>query len=528
MKHTPKTITGLAIAAFFTVCVFAAGAAELSKPATGDETAVQLTSRQAPVLYDPFDRENPVVKLPGIALTYIKGHNRDTAIYFDGKTYLREPALTFVPAGNNWIEGTVEFWIKPSAYPPAPNNSQIILFNWNDYPNPPAGYVGDISLTPEGKIVDSCGWEWGGGNPPCITSASSVPLGTWTNVAIVWSKTEGYTRLYINNSLDAEIEMYCARGSNGIIYPWLSGYGGFTGAIDELKIYNAPMNAPFYGKQSVYTAKKPVEPYVPKPDKQGSSAVANIRDIPDFESTSRDNDFAVIIGIETYQNLPASDYSKSDAGIVKDYIKALGFPERNIEFIIDEKATLSGIMKSIEAWLPNKLKKGGKVVVYYSGHGSPNPVTGEAFIVPYDGDPNYLDVTGYPLKRLYEKLGRLQVSEVIVVLDSCFSGAGGRSVLAKGARPLVMTSQGTVLPQNMVVLSATQGSQISTSSQEKGHGIFTYYFLKALKDGKKSVSEIYEHIKPCVEDDAKSINVQQSPSINPHLDKLKGRFLLRK
>jgi hypothetical protein len=59
--------------------------------------------------------ENPVVKLPGMALTYIKGHDRDTAIYFDGKTYLREPALTFVPAGKNWIEGTVGFWVKPES-----------------------------------------------------------------------------------------------------------------------------------------------------------------------------------------------------------------------------------------------------------------------------------------------------------------------------------------------------------------------------------------------------------------------------
>ena len=261
------------------------------------------------------------------------------------------------------------------------------------------------------------------------------------------------------------------------------------------------------------------------------SAVQSDIDKPFFSKASKimgDNDYAIIIGIEGYSSLPKSDYSYDDAKLVKDYLKALGVKERNIELLTDEKATLSGIMKSIEAWLPNKLKKGGKVFVYYSGHGSPNPATGEAFLVPYDGDPNYLNVTGYPLKRLYEKLGQLQASEVIVVLDSCFSGAGGRSVLAKGARPLVMTSHSAVLPQNMVVLSATQDSQISTSSQEKGHGIFTYYFLKALKDGKKSVSEIYEHIKPYVEDDAKSINVQQSPCINPNLERLTGKFLLRK
>ena len=247
-----------------------------------------------------------------------------------------------------------------------------------------------------------------------------------------------------------------------------------------------------------------------------------------WEIIMDEKDLAVVIGIEKYQSLPKSDYSKNDAGIVKDYIKALGFQERNIEFITDEKATKSGIAKSIEAWLPNRAKKDSRVFIYYSGHGAPNPSTGEAFIVPYDGDPNYLEDTGYPLKRLYDKLGKLQVAEVIVLLDSCFSGAGGRSVLAKGARPLVMMAATGSLSSNMAVMTATQGNQISTSSPDKGHGVFTYYFLKAIKEGKKNLAEIYETIKPQVEDEAKQLNVQQSPSLNPGADKIKGRFSLRR
>lgn len=53
-----------------------------------------------------------------------------------------------------------------------------------------------------------------------------------------------------------------------------------------------------------------------------------------------------------------------------------------------------------------------------------------------------------------------------MVLDACFSGAGGRSVLAKGAGSLV-------------------------------------------------------------EDETKTLNIQQSPSISPDVEKLKGRFVLR-
>jgi len=261
------------------------------------------------------------------------------------------------------------------------------------------------------------------------------------------------------------------------------------------------------------------------------SSVKSDINTPSFGTSDRimaDDDLAVIVGIESYQNLPRSDYSSNDAKLVKQYVKALGFKERNIQVITDDKATKSSIEKSLEAWLKNRVKSSSRILFYYSGHGAPDPANGEAYLVPYDGDPNYLSITGYPLRRLYDTLGRLRAAEVTVVLDSCFSGAGGRSVLAKGARPLVMSAAPLSITSNMAVLTATQGAQISTSSSEKGHGIFTYYFLKALKDGKKNIAEIYEYLKPQVEDDAKAINVQQSPSLNPAPEEIAGRFQLLK
>lgn len=254
-------------------------------------------------------------------------------------------------------------------------------------------------------------------------------------------------------------------------------------------------------------------------------------DAPFFEATTKlmgENDVAVVIGVEKYQDLPASDFSSLDAKLVKEYLVSLGIRERNIELLLNERATQSSIRKSLESWLPNRVKKDSKVFVYYSGHGAPDPGSGEAYLVPYDGDANYLPTTGYPLKGMYEKLGTLQAAEVVVVLDSCFSGAGGRSVLAKGARPLVFMKEGPALAPNMAVLAATQGAQISTSSSEKRHGVLTYYFLKAIKDGKKDLSEIYSVIKPLVEDEAKLLNVAQTPSLTPDSEKLQGKFRLRK
>ncbi len=267
--------------------------------------------------------------------------------------------------------------------------------------------------------------------------------------------------------------------------------------------------------------------YIPKPITD-ELPPENIHEIPDFNASPRLSDIAIIIGIEEYRELPKSEYSRSDAGVIKDYLKALGFQERNITYLADASASLSDIKKSVESWLPNRVKPESTVFIYYSGHGAPDPTTGDAYIVPYDGDPNYLHETAYPLKRLYERLSKLQAAEVMVVLDSCFSGTGGRSVIASGARPLVMARETNGIGPNMAVLTSTQGTQISTSSPEKGHGLFTYYFLKAIKNDKKTFSDIYSYIKPLVEDEAKSMNVSQSPSLLPAIDSLKGRFSIRK
>ncbi|MDD5169943.1 MAG: caspase family protein [Syntrophales bacterium] len=271
------------------------------------------------------------------------------------------------------------------------------------------------------------------------------------------------------------------------------------------------------------------------PSQEVKTAVSKIVpsdiDKPVFASAEKvmgEGDMAIIIGLEQYQKLPASDYSYSDAMLVKEYFLSLGMKERNIEILTNERATYSALRKSLEAWLPNRVDKKSRVFIYYSGHGSPDPSTGEAYIVPYDGDPNYLSVTGYPLKKLYENLGKLPAEEVVIILDACFTGLGDRSVLAKGTRPLVMVADTGVLASNMAVLTATQGTQISTSSSLKGHGIFTYYFLKALKDGKRNIAEIYEYIGPRVEDEAKALNVQQRPGVSPVPAKLAGRFILRK
>jgi WD40 repeat protein len=263
---------------------------------------------------------------------------------------------------------------------------------------------------------------------------------------------------------------------------------------------------------------------VPAPP--GVSAPPDVSAPPVVSVGPRENDVAVVIGIERYKQLPRSDYSVADASLVKKYLLALGFQERNIELLVDDSATFSAMRKTLETWLPNRVKPGSRLFIYYSGHGAPDAQTGEPYLVPYDGDASYLSDTGYPLERLYTSLGKVPAAEVVVVLDSCFSGSGGRSVLAPGTRPLIVLKEPAVPRTRIAVLSSTESSQISTSSPEVGHGLFTYYFLRALQDGKKSVGDIYTYVKPQVEDAAKRRNVTQRPAFHPGPDSPMAAFTL--
>jgi uncharacterized caspase-like protein len=148
--------------------------------------------------------------------------------------------------------------------------------------------------------------------------------------------------------------------------------------------------------------------------------------------------------------------------------------------------------------------------------------------VPYDGDPSFIEQTGYSLKRLYKNLNKLPAREIIVVLDSCFSGAGGRSVLAKGARPLVMNMEKQVIHSDRIaILSAAAGNQISSTYEEKGHGLFTYFLFKGIKgesdangDNAVDLGELFNFIKPRVEQIArKQYNNEQSPQLIGSSDK---------
>ncbi len=230
--------------------------------------------------------------------------------------------------------------------------------------------------------------------------------------------------------------------------------------------------------------------------------------------------FALVIGIERYRDVPAPTGARADAERFAALAKStLGVPERNVILALDDRASRADLDKHLR-WLENNVPVGGRVYLFFAGHGAPDAASGTSYLLPYDADPADLPGTALKLSDVTARLGKTKARDVVAFLDACFSGTGGRSVIAAGTRPLVPVGKLEAAPR-VSVLAAVTGAQISGALPGGAEGLFSHYLGEALGnakadldgDGQISLRELHDWIKPRVEREAKRESREQVPSL---------------
>jgi len=277
-----------------------------------------------------------------------------------------------------------------------------------------------------------------------------------------------------------------------------------------------------------------------KPEADRSSLV-DVDDVLIIEENlnKRENTYAVIIGIEDYKyNAPAM-YKNRDATVFYQYvIKTLGVPDKNIFLRTSEgasKAEIDYVFDERIGWLKKRIKPEiSEVIVFLAGHGYPDIESNTPYFLPYDVRAEQA-TNGLALNDLYKKLADLNAKNVLVFIESCFSGmtANDKPLVADINPVGIKVKFPELYDKNCAVITAASGHQVSSNSDALKHGIFTYYLLKGLKndantdnDNELTLFELWNYVNNNVSDEALNLDRAQNPLIFPDLESLQNTELI--
>lgn len=262
------------------------------------------------------------------------------------------------------------------------------------------------------------------------------------------------------------------------------------------------------------------------------------------ESAFYANSWAVVIGINAYQNFTPLEYAVNDAKAIETRFQSMGF---NVVTFYNERATKANIMDLLKRQLPQEVSSEDRLVIFYAGHGAAGILpTGEevGFIIPVDAQPTIdghsLDIFGDRIQvenyeTFADKTNFISVDElrdvydsvsakhILYIIDGCYSGFLDPAVYSRlhPSRRITQTAQPnntarslvidknpntppatpqdkpptTNRPDYLHVMTSRDTVQVLTAGssgevvfEKSGHGVFTYYLLRAL-DGAADISD---------------------------------------
>ena len=234
------------------------------------------------------------------------------------------------------------------------------------------------------------------------------------------------------------------------------------------------------------------------------------------------NRYAIIIGNENYSSFQKTlekeqdvPFAVNDANTFKKYaLETLGVEEENLFFL--ENATSGQMNQTIDlvTKIVNKLGKKAELIFYYAGHGFPDELTKEPYLIPVDVSSSYLN-NAISLDELYEKFSKTGAKKVLAFVDACFSG-GARENSLLASRGVKINPKMTDISNNLVVFSASSETQSALPYNEENHGMFTFYLLKKIKEskGKITLGELFDYVSEEVSLNSLKINQkEQDPNV---------------
>jgi WD40 repeat protein len=188
------------------------------------------------------------------------------------------------------------------------------------------------------------------------------------------------------------------------------------------------------------------------------------------------------VGINQYSDPQLNlSYSVADAKSIGQALKS----QSNIsssQILTDEKATKPKILAELR-----KLSQGAQqdsLIIYFAGHGI--AVDKEWYFLPYETKlqptPEKIAASGITATELGEIFKDSKIQHILLVVDSCYSGAGVDAFkfkkLQNNQRYFARKMSRTM---GITVIAATAKDQEASELEKLGHGLFTYALTQEME-----------------------------------------------
>ena len=220
-------------------------------------------------------------------------------------------------------------------------------------------------------------------------------------------------------------------------------------------------------------------------DNQSSSTVATnsaSAASPTLGSLVTVKQYALVIGINNYRNLGKLNTAVNDAQEVAQVLRdRYGF---EVKLLTD--AGRAEIVTALNEY-QQKLEEHTRLLIYYAGHGIFDKTGEKAYWLPVDADKNN-DVNWIMADEVTVKLKRIPSRHVLIISDSCYSGAMSRdagvglTTPAERSRYLLKSGEGMSR-----VLMASGGNEPVSDSGGGAHSVFAAALLRGLREMKEPV-----------------------------------------
>ena len=206
---------------------------------------------------------------------------------------------------------------------------------------------------------------------------------------------------------------------------------------------------------------------------------------------TNNNALALIVGVSEYSLTAPAEFADRDAQVFYDYANLkLGIPQDRIQTLVNDQANEVGLITGVNKWLKRSVKQGeSDVYIFFAGHGLASDDGNTAYLIPYDGAPDFLEKTAISRDEIFREVSSGNPKSVTVFLDTCYSGdtRGGSRLVA--GQPLRVKVLEEPVPPNFTVLTAAGGDQIAKPLKEAQHGLFSYFLMKGMEGGADSNSD---------------------------------------